>query len=62
MTNKDNNLGQYFTKNEYLNSSIYNLILNNSNIILEPSIGRGDLIDYILKNHPSKNIEFDLYK
>ena len=62
MTNKDNNLGQYFTKNEYLKSSIYNLILNNSNIILEPSIGRGDLIDYILKNHPSKNIEFDLYE
>ena len=41
-------LGQYFTTSSYLQETLYNLILNKPKIILEPSVGRGDLIQYIL--------------
>ena len=53
-------LGQYFTKNIILKEQLYNFILNKPKNILEPSIGRGDLIDYI----QSKNIDlnFDMYE
>jgi adenine-specific DNA-methyltransferase len=57
--NKKYNNGQYFTSNEYLKENVYKLIRNNSNIILEPSMGRGDLVDYIMKR---KDIKFDLYE
>lgn len=52
--------GQYFTKNEFLKEAVYNLILNNPTNILEPSCGRGDLIEYV----QSKNsfIQFDSYE
>lgn len=39
-----NPLGQYFTKNAVLKEKVYSFILNNPSKILEPSIGRGDLI------------------
>ena len=52
--------GQYFTKNEILQEFVRRLILNNPNKILEPSMGRGDLIKYIHSITP--NIEFDLYE
>lgn len=52
--------GQYFTKNEILQEFVRRLILNKPNKILEPSMGRGDLIKYIHSITP--NIEFDLYE
>jgi len=52
--------GQYFTKNIFLKSSLYKLILNNPSTILEPSIGRGDLVEYI--NSMNNNIKFDMYE
>ena len=52
--------GQYFTKNEILQEFVRRLILNKPNKILEPSMGRGDLIKYIQSITP--NIEFDLYE
>lgn len=52
--------GQYFTKNKILQEFVRRLILNKPNKILEPSMGRGDLIKYIHSITP--NIEFDLYE
>ena len=52
--------GQYFTTNIFLKESVYKLILNNPINILEPSAGRGDLVDYV--KSIKKNIEFDLYE
>lgn len=54
------NLGQYFTTNEELKEKIYEFILNNPNNILEPSIGQGDLIDFI--TNKINNITFDMYE
>jgi adenine-specific DNA-methyltransferase len=55
-----NNLGQYFTKNIMLKEKIYEMILNNPDNILEPSIGRGDLVEFIISKNP--NIIFDMYE
>ena len=52
--------GQYFTKNKILQEFVRRLILNKPNKILEPSMGRGDLIKYIQSITPY--IEFDLYE
>jgi len=57
---KGKNLGQYFTKNNELQSKVNEFILNKPKNILEPSIGRGDLINYILKKN--KTINFDMYE
>ena len=38
------NLGQYFTTNKELKSKVYEFIKNEPLIILEPSIGQGDLV------------------
>jgi adenine-specific DNA-methyltransferase len=59
MTSK-NNLGQYFTTNIELKEKIYQFILNNPSNILEPSIGRGDLIIFIKEKLPL--ITFDMYE
>lgn len=50
-----NKLGQYFTKNLQLKNKVYDFILNNPTTILEPSVGRGDLVDYVL----SKTIKYN---
>jgi adenine-specific DNA-methyltransferase len=55
-----NKLGQYYTTNIELKKKILEFILNNPNNILEPSIGRGDLIHFILNEKP--NIIFDMYE
>jgi len=47
--------GQYFTKHESLQKCIIDFILNNPNIILEPSIGRGDLVKCV---SDTLNVEF----
>lgn len=58
--NKMTTLGQYFTKNIILKEKLYNFILNKPKNILEPSIGRGDLIEYVKLQNPDLN--FDMYE
>jgi len=60
MDKKKHNLGQYFTTNEILQEKIYEFILNNPETILEPCIGRGDLVDYISSRNLSVN--FNMYE
>jgi len=55
-----NKNGQYFTTNIELKQKIFEFILNKPNVILEPSIGQGDLIEYIKDKIP--NITFDMYE
>lgn len=52
--------GQYFTTNEYLKDCVFNLILNKPSLILEPSIGQGDLVEYVMKRN--QKIEFQSYE
>ena len=53
-------LGQYFTVSEILQKKIHEFILNNPQRILEPSVGRGNLVDYI--KHKNNNILFDMFE
>ena len=53
-------IGQYFTTNEILKQTVYNFMFNKSSIILEPSIGQGDLVSFITDKNPS--ISFDMYE
>jgi len=53
-------LGQYFTTNNELKEKIFEFILNNPSVILEPAIGQGDLIKFIKNKIPS--IIFDMYE
>lgn len=55
-----NKIGQYFTTNNELKEKIYEYILNNPKNILEPCIGRGDLVNFIKNKIP--NIIFDMYE
>ena len=59
MTTK-HELGQYYTTHNELKEKLYEFILNSPNNILEPSIGRGDLITFITNRLP--NIIFDMYE
>ena len=59
MTTK-HELGQYFTTHPELQSKVFNFILNNPSNILEPSMGRGDLIASITTKNPK--ITFDMYE
>ena len=59
MTN-EHNLGQYFTTNKILKKKVYEFIKNEPSIILEPSIGQGDSVTYVMKKRP--NIMFDMYE
>ena len=59
MTTK-HDLGQYFTKNEELKEIVFKFIINNPSNILEPSIGRGDIVEKITIKNPS--ITFDMYE
>ena len=52
--------GQYFTENKYLQDSVTNLIFNIPNRILEPSIGRGDLVSCVQKRFT--NVPIDMYE
>jgi adenine-specific DNA-methyltransferase len=53
--------GQYFTTHHDLKQKVFDFILNNgSSSILEPSIGRGDLIEFIVGKNPK--ISFDMYE
>lgn len=60
MDTKKHNYGQYFTTNNELKTKVYEFILNNPTNILEPSIGQGDLINFIMEKNPK--ITFDMYE
>ena len=53
-------LGQYFTSHELLKHKVQEFIQNEPSCILEPSVGRGDLIETIYKNNT--HIQFDMYE
>ena len=59
MTTK-HDLGQYFTTNETLKNKVLQFVLNNPKIILEPSVGQGDLIQVIHNNNDK--IKFHMYE
>lgn len=59
MTTK-HNLGQYFTTNNELQEKVFEFILNSPSNILEPSIGQGDLINFIKDKIPT--IVFDMFE
>ena len=53
-------LGQYFTKDDGLKNKVLELVMNNPEVILEPSVGQGDLIQIIYNNN--NKIQFDMYE
>lgn len=53
-------LGQYYTTHIDLKEKVFEFILNSPTTILEPSMGRGDLIIFITNKLP--NITFDMYE
>ena len=57
---KKNNLGQFFTTDETLQQKLYEFILNKPKLILEPSVGAGNLISYVLSKSPK--VKFDMYE
>ena len=44
-------LGQYFTTNIELKKKVLDYVINNPDIILEPSVGQGDLVEIIYNNN-----------
>jgi adenine-specific DNA-methyltransferase len=52
--------GQYFTSNTFLKQCVCDLVLNNPERVLEPSVGRGDLIDSLCSGF--KEVQFDMYE
>lgn len=64
MSNKKK-LGQYFTTSTILKEKVFEFIKYDKFPILEPCIGRGDLISYVknkMKNKKITNISFDMYE
>lgn len=59
MTTK-HEIGQYFTTHSKLKEKVFEFILNNPTDILEPSVGQGDLVAFIVDKNP--NITFDMYE
>jgi len=57
---KAHELGQYFTKDDGLKNKVLELVMNNPEVILEPSVGQGDLIQIIYNNN--NKIQFDMYE
>jgi adenine-specific DNA-methyltransferase len=53
-------LGQYFTRDDDLKKKVLELVMNNPDVILEPSVGQGDLIQIIYNNN--NKIQFDMYE
>lgn len=53
-------LGQYFTTHNDLKQKVKGFVLNKPANILEPSMGRGDLVAFITEHNP--DITFDLYE
>lgn len=57
---KQKNLGQYFTEDITLLGSVFSFIKNNPIKILEPAVGKGHVVDYVLERCPE--IEFDMFE
>ena len=53
-------LGQYFTTNMELKKKVLDYVINNPDIILEPSVGQGDLVEIMYNNN--NEIKFDMYE
>ena len=53
-------LGQYFTTNTELKQKVLEFVLNEPQLILEPSVGQGDLVQIIHSTYP--HISFDMYE
>ena len=53
-------LGQYFTTDRTLQEKVHQFIQNDPSSILEPSVGRGDLVEYVLDHNSS--ITFHMYE
>lgn len=51
--------GQYFTTNDTLKTAVYDLIKNDPQTILEPSVGHGDLVEFV---RSKKQVDFDCYE
>ena len=51
--------GQYFTTDFTLQKKVYQFIKNKPDKILEPSVGRGDLVKYVKKHN---KVNFDCYE
>lgn len=60
MESKVKKLGQYFTTSTELKEKIFEFILNNPKVVLEPCIGRGDLVSFVSQKKPG--IFFDMYE
>jgi adenine-specific DNA-methyltransferase len=57
---KKKSIGQYFTTNISLKNAVCEFIKNSPSIILEPCIGRGDLVSCVLDKFPT--ITIDMYE
>lgn len=53
-------LGQYFTTDSTLKQKVVEFILNKPKVILEPSVGQGDLVKAVHDN--KQDIQFDMYE
>lgn len=60
LTKEAKNLGQYFTTSAVLKEKMYSFILNSPERILEPSVGRGDLVSFVKQRMPG--ICFDMFE
>lgn len=63
-TNEEKHLlGQFFTTNDVLKETVMSFIKNNPATILEPCVGRGDLVEYVLSiTNPLKQPNFIMYE
>ena len=52
--------GQYFTTNIPLKKNVFDLIQKKPSLILEPSCGQGDLIEYV--TNKLRNVKFESYE
>ena len=57
---KKTKLGQYYTTDIGLKEKVFSFIKNAPSVILEPSVGRGDLVNHIKGKTPTAN--FDMYE
>jgi len=53
-------IGQYFTTNDSLKHKVLEFVMNTPDVILEPSVGQGDLVQIIYNNN--NKIQFDMYE
>jgi len=59
MKSNTHSKGQYFTIDKSLQECVYKFILNKPKLILEPSAGRGDLVEYI---NSKFKVKWDLFE